>query len=134
MVKDQGHFNSNPYTQHCKSTNMVVYFDWKMVIYIYVCGQCHTQFMLPNSSRRQLINMYFYNGKVSHIYFYDGKVSSIDGASVTVILRLHAQENNTYVLSSLTFISDKTKINYLTIWSKIKVILTPIHIHNTATS
>jgi hypothetical protein len=23
-----------------KSTNTVVYFDWKMVIYIYVCGQC----------------------------------------------------------------------------------------------
>jgi hypothetical protein len=33
-----------------KSTNMVVYFDWKTVIYIYVCGQCRTQFMLPNSS------------------------------------------------------------------------------------
>jgi len=35
-----------------QSTNMVVYFDWKMVIYIYVCGKCRTQFMLPNSSRR----------------------------------------------------------------------------------
>ena len=35
-----------------KSTNTVVYFDWKTVIYIYVCGQCRTQFMLPNSSRR----------------------------------------------------------------------------------
>jgi hypothetical protein len=23
-----------------KSTNTVVYFDWKTVIYIYVCGQC----------------------------------------------------------------------------------------------
>ena len=30
-----------------KSTNTVLYFDWKMVIYIYVCGKCHTQFMLP---------------------------------------------------------------------------------------
>ena len=30
-----------------KSTNTVVYFDWKMVIYIYVCGKCRTQFMLP---------------------------------------------------------------------------------------
>ena len=30
-----------------KSTNMVVYFDWKTVIYIYVCGKCSTQFMLP---------------------------------------------------------------------------------------
>jgi hypothetical protein len=30
-----------------KSTNTVVYFDWKMVIYIYVCGRCRTQFMLP---------------------------------------------------------------------------------------
>jgi len=35
-----------------KSTNMVVYFDRKMVIYIYVCRQCCTQFMLSNSSRR----------------------------------------------------------------------------------
>jgi hypothetical protein len=31
----------------CKSTNTVVCFDWKMVIYIYVCGKCRTQFMLP---------------------------------------------------------------------------------------
>ena len=32
-----------------KSTNTVVYmyFDWKMVIYIYVCGRCRTQFILP---------------------------------------------------------------------------------------
>ena len=30
-----------------KSTNMVVYFDWKTAIYIYVCGKSHTQFMLP---------------------------------------------------------------------------------------
>jgi len=35
-----------------KSTNTVVCFDWKTVIYIYVCKQCRTQFMLPNSSRR----------------------------------------------------------------------------------
>ena len=34
------------------STNRVVYFDWNTVIYIYLCGQCRTQFMLPNSSRR----------------------------------------------------------------------------------
>ena len=30
-----------------KITNTVVYFDWKTVIYIYVCGKCHTPFMLP---------------------------------------------------------------------------------------
>ena len=30
-----------------KSINTVVYFDWKTVIYIYVCGKCHTQFRLP---------------------------------------------------------------------------------------
>jgi hypothetical protein len=30
-----------------KSTNTVVYYDWKTVIYIYVCGKCRTQFMLP---------------------------------------------------------------------------------------
>jgi hypothetical protein len=30
-----------------KSTNTVVYFDWKTVIYIYVCRKCRTQFKLP---------------------------------------------------------------------------------------
>jgi hypothetical protein len=30
-----------------KSTNTVAYSDWKTVIYIYVCGKCCTQFMLP---------------------------------------------------------------------------------------
>ena len=30
-----------------KSTNTVVYFAWKTVIYIYICGKCRTQFMLP---------------------------------------------------------------------------------------
>ena len=34
-----------------KSTNSVVYFDWKTVIYIYVCGKCRTQFILPMKSR-----------------------------------------------------------------------------------
>ena len=29
-----------------KSTHIVVYFDWKTVIYIYACGNCRTQFML----------------------------------------------------------------------------------------
>jgi hypothetical protein len=29
-----------------KSTNTVVYFDWKTVSYIYVCGKCRTKFML----------------------------------------------------------------------------------------
>ena len=33
-----------------KSTNTVVYFDWKTGIYIYSCGICRTQFMLPNST------------------------------------------------------------------------------------
>jgi hypothetical protein len=30
-----------------KSTNAVVYFDWKTVIYIYACGQCRIKYMLP---------------------------------------------------------------------------------------
>ena len=30
-----------------KSTNTVVYIDWKTIIYIYACGKCRTQFMLP---------------------------------------------------------------------------------------
>ena len=59
--------------------NTVVYSDWKMVLYYYVCGQCRTQFILSISSQRQLINM----------YFYDGKVSRIDGASTTILPCLH---------------------------------------------
>jgi hypothetical protein len=55
--------------------------DWirKTIIYIHVCGQCPTQFMLPNSSRWWLVNMWFYNGKVS----------LIDGEPVAIILCLH---------------------------------------------
>jgi hypothetical protein len=30
-----------------KRRNTVVYFDWKTVIYIYVCGKYRTHFMLP---------------------------------------------------------------------------------------
>jgi hypothetical protein len=30
-----------------RNTHTVLYFDWKTVMYIYVCGKCHTQFMLP---------------------------------------------------------------------------------------
>ena len=30
-----------------KSTDTVVYFDLKTVIYIYACEKCRTQFMLP---------------------------------------------------------------------------------------
>ena len=30
-----------------KNTNTVVYFDWKMVIYIYFCAKGRTQFILP---------------------------------------------------------------------------------------
>jgi hypothetical protein len=30
-----------------KITNTVVYFDWKTLIYMYVCGKFHTLFMLP---------------------------------------------------------------------------------------
>jgi hypothetical protein len=30
-----------------KRTNTVVCFNWKTVIFIYVCGKCRTQFMLP---------------------------------------------------------------------------------------
>ena len=42
-LASMNYFNSDM----SKSTNMVVYFDWKTVIYIYVCEKCHTQFMLP---------------------------------------------------------------------------------------
>ena len=36
-----------------KSTNTVVYFNWKTVIYLHACGQCRTQFMLQSQSHAQ---------------------------------------------------------------------------------
>ena len=39
-------FYPEPESGMSKSTNMVVYFDWKTIIYIYVCGKCRTQCML----------------------------------------------------------------------------------------
>jgi hypothetical protein len=33
-----------------KSATTVVCFEWKMVIYIYVCGKCRTQFMPMDKS------------------------------------------------------------------------------------
>jgi hypothetical protein len=40
-LASMNYFDSNM----SKSTNTVVYFDWKTVIYIYACGKCRTQFM-----------------------------------------------------------------------------------------
>jgi hypothetical protein len=34
-----------PWIRPCTNT-VLVYFDWKTVIYIYVCRKCRTQFML----------------------------------------------------------------------------------------
>jgi hypothetical protein len=50
-LKIHSGFHVNFDSDMSKITNTVVYFDWKTIIYIYVCGQCRTQFMLPNSSR-----------------------------------------------------------------------------------
>jgi hypothetical protein len=49
MLKLKAHFGFMLYfdSDMSKSTNTVVYFDWKTVIYIYVCGKCRAQFMLP---------------------------------------------------------------------------------------
>ena len=52
-----------------KSTNTVVYFDWKTVIYIYVCRKSRTQFMLPmeksHSPAHMLMRLYrMYNSLV----------------------------------------------------------------------
>jgi hypothetical protein len=37
-MASMNYFDSDMY----KSTNTVVYFDWKTVIYIYVCAHCRT--------------------------------------------------------------------------------------------
>ena len=48
MLKLKAHSGYHDFdSDMSKSTNTVVYFDWKTVIYIYFCGKCRTQFMLP---------------------------------------------------------------------------------------
>jgi hypothetical protein len=70
-----------------KSTNMVVYFDWKMIIYIYVCGKCHTQFMLPmeksvaftGACANEIISL------INHSFVYKAK----DGRHVRIIFNYY---------------------------------------------
>jgi hypothetical protein len=45
-----------------KSTNTVVYFDWKTVIYIYACGKCRTQFII--------YRYYLFKNENSHSVWY----------------------------------------------------------------
>ena len=41
-----------------KSTNTVVYFDWKTVIYIYVCGKCCQWKIQSHSLAHVLMRLY----------------------------------------------------------------------------
>ena len=52
------------------STNAVVYFDWRTAIYIYVSGQCRTQFMLPNSTEQTITHQHVLlrRGSQSHVF------------------------------------------------------------------
>jgi hypothetical protein len=59
-----------------KSTNMVVYFDWKMVIYIYACRKYRTQFMLPMESQSHLpahVRMILYHRYIAHLSSNEGR-------------------------------------------------------------
>ena len=51
-----------------KSTNTVVYFDWKTVIYIYACRNlCNSNNTVPSIGIIR-VTIYAANGKVSHIH------------------------------------------------------------------
>ena len=62
-LKIHSGFHVNFDSDMSKITNTVVYFDWKTIIYIYVCGQCRTQFMLPNSTDDNSSTCTFTTGK-----------------------------------------------------------------------
>jgi hypothetical protein len=68
-----------------KSTNTVVYFDWKTVIYIYVCGKCSTQFMLPMENSVTFISWLEHNIMI---------MSTLYKTNTWIIIVL-AQRNNT---------------------------------------
>ena len=50
-----------------KSTNTVVCFDWKTVIYIYVCGKFRAQFMLPMEFEFEFLVFYAILSNISAI-------------------------------------------------------------------
>ena len=41
-----------------KSTNTVVYFEWKTVIYIYACGQCRTHAVYAANFEQTIIHQH----------------------------------------------------------------------------
>ena len=53
-----------------KSTNTVVYFDWKTVIYIYVCGKCRTQFRLQFILQPVFFYIYYHHFKFKRKCFH----------------------------------------------------------------
>ena len=71
-----------------KSTNMVIYFDWKTVIYIYVCGKYRTQFMLPieksvtftGACANEIIP------SINHLFVYKAK----EGGHVRIIYKIQS--------------------------------------------
>jgi hypothetical protein len=65
MLKLKTHSGLHDYfdSDMSKSTNTVVYFDWKTVIYIYACGKCCRQSMLKlptHSGFHDLFLNYFF--------------------------------------------------------------------------
>ena len=69
-----------------KSTNTVVYFDWKTVIYIYVCRKCRTQCMLPMESQSHspvCANAHLLTKRKKEVML---ELTTIDANNVTVIL------------------------------------------------
>jgi hypothetical protein len=55
-----------------KSTHTVVYFDWKMVIYVYACENVAHNLCNSNNTAPSIgiirVTIYAANGKVSHIH------------------------------------------------------------------
>jgi hypothetical protein len=80
-----------------KSTNTVVYFDWKTVIYIYVCGKCHTQCMLPMEKSVTFIGACPNEiiPSINHSFVYKAK----EGRDVIILIRLTFVSN--YIVSIL---------------------------------
>jgi hypothetical protein len=66
----------------------------KTVIYIYVCGQGHTQFM---QFRLAIFQPATFEQTIAHQHVLLGRAILIDGTSVTVILCLHVLIAHVYI-------------------------------------
>jgi hypothetical protein len=69
-----------------KSTNTVVYFDWKTVIYIYICGKCRLAHAPVHVNDFPVVNVHV--DELSSVRIWQYKLCATFSANVNINYRL----------------------------------------------